>query len=44
MALTNSAPVATNGVLTDITEISYANCSSRNVTTSTSPLATSTAV
>jgi hypothetical protein len=36
VALTNSAPLATNTVLTDITEISYANLSSRNVTTSTS--------
>jgi len=37
IALTNSLPVAaTAGVLTDIAEISYANCSSRNVTTSAS--------
>lgn len=36
VALTNSAPLATNTVLTDITEISYTNCSSRNVTTSAS--------
>jgi len=33
IALTNSAPVATNSVLADITEISYTNLSSRNVTT-----------
>jgi len=36
VALTNSAPSATNSVLTDITEISYTNCSSRNLTTSSS--------
>lgn len=36
IALTNSAPVNTNAVLTDITQISYTNCSSRNVTTSSS--------
>ena len=33
--LTNSAPVATNSVIADITEASYTNCSSRNLTTST---------
>ena len=33
VALTNTAPVATNAILTDITEISYTNCSSRAVTT-----------
>lgn len=33
IALTNSAPAATNSVLTDITQISYTNCSSRNITT-----------
>lgn len=33
IALTNSAPVATNTVLADITEISYTNLSTRNVTT-----------
>lgn len=32
IALTNSAPVATNSVLADITEISYANLSSRALT------------
>ena len=37
VALTNSAPVAaTNAILADITEISYANCSSRNITTTSS--------
>ena len=36
IALTNSAPSAANSVLADITEISYTNCSTRNVTTSTS--------
>ncbi len=36
VALTNSAPVAGNTQLTDITEISYTNCSSRNVTTTSS--------
>lgn len=34
IALTNTAPVATNSVLADITQISYTNLSSRNVTTS----------
>jgi hypothetical protein len=33
VALTNSAPAATNHVQTDISEISYTNCSSRNLTT-----------
>lgn len=37
VALTNSAPnAATNTVLTDITQISYTNLSSRNITTSSS--------
>lgn len=37
IALTNSAPnAATNGQLSDITQISYTNCSSRNITTSSS--------
>ena len=36
VALTNSSPVSTNAVLTDITEISYTNCSSRNITTTSS--------
>lgn len=36
MALTNSAPSATNSILTDITQISYTNLSSRNLTTASS--------
>jgi hypothetical protein len=36
IALTNTAPVNTNGQLSDLTEISYTNCSSRNITTSSS--------
>lgn len=36
VALTNSAPAAANTVLTDITQITYTNCSSRNVTTASS--------
>lgn len=36
VALTNSVPVATNTQLSDITEISYTNLSSRNITTSSS--------
>lgn len=36
VALTNSAPAATNSVLADLTEISYTNLSSRNITTSSS--------
>lgn len=36
VALTNSAPAAANTQLSDITEISYTNLSSRNITTSTS--------
>ena len=35
-ALTNTAPNAAHAVLTDLTEISYTNCSSRNATTSSS--------
>jgi hypothetical protein len=31
-----NAPVATNTVLANLTEISYTNCSSRNITTSSS--------
>lgn len=31
-----NAPVATNTVLANLTQISYTNCSSRNITTSTS--------
>lgn len=36
VALTNSAPSASNAVLADITQISYTNCSSRNITTTSS--------
>lgn len=36
IALTNSAPVATNTQLSQITEIDYTNISSRNVTTTSS--------
>lgn len=37
VALTNSAPTAaTDAVIADITEISYTDCSSRNITTSAS--------
>lgn len=36
IALTNTAPTSSNSVLADLTEISYTNCSSRTVTTSSS--------
>ena len=36
IALTNSAPVATNTVLANITEVSYTNLSSRTITVSSS--------
>lgn len=36
VALTNSAPAATDTVLANITQVSYTNCSSRNVTTTSS--------
>jgi len=36
IALTNSAPVATNSVLANITEISYTNLSTRNIVTTSS--------
>lgn len=36
VALTNSAPTAANTQLSDITEITYTNISSRNITTSIS--------
>lgn len=36
LTATANAPVATNTVLANLTEISYTNCSSRNITTSTS--------
>jgi hypothetical protein len=37
VALSNTAPtVSTNSVLADITQVAYTNCSTRNVTTSSS--------
>ncbi len=36
VALTNTAPTASNSVLADISQISYTNLSSRNITTSSS--------
>jgi hypothetical protein len=36
IALTNTAPTAANSVLADLTQVSYTNLSSRNVTTSSS--------
>lgn len=36
VALTNTAPTNTFSTLSQVTEISYTNCSSRNVTTSSS--------
>jgi hypothetical protein len=36
VALTNTAPVATNSVLADITQISYTNLSARTLTTASS--------
>lgn len=36
VALTNSAPSASNTVLANITEISYTNCSARTITTTSS--------
>jgi len=36
IALTNTAPVATNSILANITEISYTNCSSRVITITSS--------
>jgi hypothetical protein len=36
VALTNTAPASTNSVLTDLTQITYTNLSSRNVTTTSS--------
>jgi len=36
VALTNTAPTATDGTLSQITEISYTNLSSRNLTTTSS--------
>lgn len=40
--LTSVAPVATNSVLADLTQINYANLSSRNITTSSSSHASGT--
>jgi hypothetical protein len=42
VALTNSAPVATNSILTDITQIAYTNLSTRNITTASSSQTTGT--
>lgn len=42
LALTNSAPVATNSVIADITQISYTNCSARTLTTASSAHTTGT--
>lgn len=42
VALTNTAPVNTNAQLSDITEITYTNCSTRNITTSSSAQTTGT--
>jgi hypothetical protein len=42
LALTNTAPVATNSVLADITQISYTNLSSRTVTISAAGQASGT--
>lgn len=42
VALTNSAPVATNTVLANITEVSYTNCSTRVITVSASSQASGT--
>lgn len=42
VALTNVAPVATNTVLADITEIAYTNLSTRNITTISSAQTTGT--
>ena len=36
VALTNTVPVATNTLLANITEVSYTNCSTRNLTTTSS--------
>ncbi len=36
LTATASAPIATNSVLADLTQISYTNLSSRNITTNTS--------
>lgn len=41
-ALTNTAPLATNSVLADLTQISYTNCSTRDITTASSAQASGT--
>lgn len=42
VALTNTVPVNTNALLADLTEISYTNCSTRNITTTSSAQAAGT--
>jgi len=42
VALTNVAPEATNSVLTDLTEVSYTDCSTRDITTASSAQTTGT--
>ena len=42
VALSNSAPVAGNSVLADLTEITYTNLSSRDITTTSSTQTTGT--
>lgn len=42
LALTNTAPAATDAALTSIVEIAYTNCSSRNITTTSSAQTTGT--
>ena len=42
IALSNTSPVATNSVLTDIAQITYTNLSSRNVSTTSSSQASGT--
>jgi hypothetical protein len=36
LAMTNTAPTSAGAILTDITQISYTNCSSRNLTVASS--------
>lgn len=42
IALTNTAPTLTNSTLSQLTEISYTNCSARNLTTTASSQTTGT--
>jgi hypothetical protein len=42
VALTNTVPVNTNTQLSNLTQISYTNCSTRNITTTTSAQTTGT--